>query len=192
MANETTLLTARLHLSAFAPDDAEDVFAYASLDEASRYMTFESHASLADSERFIERVSSAPDTQFDWAVREQGDDTVRGAIELTVRSPAEAEVHYALHPSLWGRGFATEGLRAVLNWAFRTYEDLERIVAPIVDVNERSVRVVEKSAMSFRSDYVEHWPKHGRDLRMVVWGVDRETWAAQEWATEDHRTESLR
>jgi RimJ/RimL family protein N-acetyltransferase len=49
-----TIQTARLILRPFVRGDAVDVFAYASNPNVSRYTTWQTHRTLADSEAFID------------------------------------------------------------------------------------------------------------------------------------------
>jgi RimJ/RimL family protein N-acetyltransferase len=59
----------------------------------------------------------------------------------------EIEVAYLLAPRAWGRGYATEGARALIEYGFREL-GLARIVALILSDNARSRRVAEKCAMN--------------------------------------------
>jgi RimJ/RimL family protein N-acetyltransferase len=57
------------------------------------------------------------------------------------------EIGWRLAPEFWGRGLATEGARAVLDYAFTGLASTE-IVAFTVPANQRSRRVMEKLAMT--------------------------------------------
>ena len=59
----------------------------------------------------------------------------------------EVEVAYELAPRAWGRGYATEAARALVEYGFGEI-GLARIVALIVPDNVRSRRVAEKCAMT--------------------------------------------
>jgi RimJ/RimL family protein N-acetyltransferase len=59
----------------------------------------------------------------------------------------DVEVAYELAPRAWGRGYATEAARALIDYGFGELR-LERIVALILADNTRSRRVAEKCAMS--------------------------------------------
>lgn len=56
------------------------------------------------------------------------------------------EVGWRLAAPYWGRGFATEGARAALRFAFQTLK-LPEVVAMVVPANRRSIRVMEKLGM---------------------------------------------
>ena len=55
-----------------------------------------------------------------------------------------AEIGYWLGEPFWGRGIATEALRAVTEYAFRTF-DICRLEAAVFEWNPASARVLEKA-----------------------------------------------
>ena len=85
-----------------------------------------------------------------WLVREQGSDRALGVVGLrradATHEPALAgtvEILAAFQSAVWGRGYATEALRAILDYAFGTL-NLAHLVA-VVDVpNEASHRVIAR------------------------------------------------
>ncbi|KGP64255.1 acetyltransferase [Legionella norrlandica] len=60
----------------------------------------------------------------------------------------EIKVGYLLHQKFWNRGYATEMLKALLNWA-RDHIDTDYIVAYADKHNLASFRVMEKSGMKY-------------------------------------------
>ena len=54
-------------------------------------------------------------------------------------------------PNSWGYGYATEAARAVRDYAFSEL-NLNRLVALIEPVNQRSIRVAEKLGMRYEKD----------------------------------------
>src|SRR4051794_15606468 len=112
-----TLTTDRLLLRPFTCADAADVFAYASNPNVSRYTTWQTHRSIADSEAFIGMVLGRPPDQHAWAILQRDDPVVIGAIEFGLKpDAAEAQIDYVLAESFWNRGLMTEAARAVLHY----------------------------------------------------------------------------
>lgn len=76
----------------------------------------------------------------------------------------EAELGYRLTQTQWGRGYASEGARAVIGDCF-ALQGLDRIWAKTMAVNERSRRVMEACGMThvrtFHLDWLE--PLEGAD-----------------------------
>jgi RimJ/RimL family protein N-acetyltransferase len=61
------------------------------------------------------------------------------------------EIGWRLAAEHWGRGYATEGARAALDFGFQRLS-LDEIVSYTVPDNVRSRRVMEKIGMTHRSD----------------------------------------
>ncbi|MCL4878137.1 MAG: GNAT family N-acetyltransferase [Anaerolineae bacterium] len=66
----------------------------------------------------------------------------------------QIEVIYAFKPSVWGRGYATEVVRAMLDYGRHTL-NLPRIVATIHPDNIASIHVAEKAGMIYEKDEVD-------------------------------------
>jgi RimJ/RimL family protein N-acetyltransferase len=85
------------------------------------------------------------------------------------------EVEWQLLPAFWGRGYATEGARAVIQWAFDDLR-LDRLIAITVPYHTASRRVMEKCGLTYQgtmtvTDRRLHIP------RDVVWyALDRASW----------------
>jgi RimJ/RimL family protein N-acetyltransferase len=67
------------------------------------------------------------------------------------------EIGWRLAADYWGRGFATEGARAVLDYAFRSLR-LDEVVAFTAQCNLRSRRVMERLGMTFTATDDFHHP----------------------------------
>jgi RimJ/RimL family protein N-acetyltransferase/predicted nucleotidyltransferase len=84
----------------------------------------------------------------------------------------ETEVGWVLHRAAWGRGYATEAARAVVNWGFRTFP-LPYITAMIRPDNGRSLAVARRLGLTaIRDDSV-----HG--IPVIVHAVARQSWGAE-------------
>ena len=76
----------------------------------------------------------------------RSDAAVIGEIGSSSDAPGSAQVGYSLVPSCWGRGYATEALRALLG-DLATRADVRRVVAETMVGHEASRRVMEKAGM---------------------------------------------
>jgi RimJ/RimL family protein N-acetyltransferase len=94
-------------------------------------------------------------------------------------TPRTLDVGYRLRRQVWGRGYATEGTRALIAKAF-TDLGAERVVADTMAVNTKSRRVMVKSGLRFvRLFHVAFEdPLPGTEHGEVEYAVDRETWSA--------------
>lgn len=89
-----------------------------------------------------------------WAVEESVSGAFVGRVGLVhhddwTASAHDAEIGWALSPTVWGRGYATEAARAVLDWA-RQRPDLQTIISITRPHNLRSRRVMEKLGLTYR------------------------------------------
>ncbi|HET8684107.1 MAG TPA: GNAT family N-acetyltransferase [Micromonosporaceae bacterium] len=67
------------------------------------------------------------------------------------------ELGYRLRRSAWGRGFATEGCRALISKGF-TELGVERVYAETMVVNVASWRVMEKAGLRHVRTFHQDWP----------------------------------
>jgi len=95
--------------------------------------------------------------------------------EITV-----ASLGYRLRASAWGRGYATEGARALVRRAF-TGLGVSQIVATTMTVNIRSRRVLEKAGLTYSGTVHLDWPDPlpGNDHGDVEYRLDRRDWAPE-------------
>ncbi len=88
-----------------------------------------------------------------------------------------AELGYRLFPAEWGRGFATEGARALVQRAF-TELQLDRVVATTMTVHIASRRVLEMAGLSLVRTFFAEWPTYieGAEHGDVEYAVTRQAW----------------
>ncbi len=87
-------------------------------------------------------------------------------------NPDEVDLGYRLHRRFWGRGYATEGSRALVQRGFREF-GVARVIALALVANRASIRVLEKIGMSAVSDYDEHRALY-HDKRAVKYALDKD------------------
>lgn len=67
---------------------------------------------------------------------------------------SEAEIIYALAPTAWGQGYASELCQAIVSWAW-AHSALEQILATLDPANLASQRVVEKCGFRHGGDHLD-------------------------------------
>ncbi|MGH7733573.1 MAG: GNAT family N-acetyltransferase, partial [Gemmatimonadales bacterium] len=85
------------------------------------------------------------------------------------------EIGWRLDPAVWGRGLATEGAAALLDYGFEQVGESE-ILSIYEPENRASGRVMEKVGMHFLRDTVH--PFSGRPLRILH--LRRADWEAHQ------------
>lgn len=116
-----------------------------------------------------------------WAAEEKAGGTWLGWFEfrpLAEDSPAAIELGYRLNKASWGRGYATEGARALIDKGFADHPGLERVTADTMAVNTGSRRVMEKSGLSFLRHFTGDWPDaiEGSEHGEVEYELTRADW----------------
>jgi RimJ/RimL family protein N-acetyltransferase len=98
------------------------------------------------------------------------------------------ELGYRLCKSAWGKGYATEGSRALISKGFTEF-GVQRVFAETMSVNIASRRVMEKSGMTLVRTFHAEWPVsiEGDEHGDVEYALRKMDWEQQEAA----RPESL-
>ncbi|MBA2618292.1 MAG: GNAT family N-acetyltransferase [Rubrobacter sp.] len=95
-----------------------------------------------------------------WAAIERSSGEFLGWFEFYPpdgRGPEEAELGYRLRRSAWGKGYATEGSRALIRKGFAEL-GVRRVVAETMAVNAASRRVMEKAGLTYVRIFHQQWP----------------------------------
>jgi RimJ/RimL family protein N-acetyltransferase len=99
---------------------------------------------------------------------------------LTDPRDDEPELGYRLRHSAWGRGYGTEGSRALIDSAFRDL-GARRVWAETMVVNVGSRRVMEKAGMRLVRTFHADWPERlpGDEHGDVEYEITRGEWERQ-------------
>jgi RimJ/RimL family protein N-acetyltransferase len=115
-----------------------------------------------------------------WAAIEKSSGEFVGWFHLRPAEGArstEPELGYRLRREVWGRGYATEGSKALVDKAF---SDLgaERVNASTMVVNPASRRVMEKAGLRYVRTFHADWPVKipGDEEGDVEYAIDRAQW----------------
>jgi len=123
LKNLPTLETDRLILRKIILGDAEAVFDYTSDPEVTRYVIWDTHRTIEDSETFLRSVAERYEN-------------------------ARAEMGYVLSRQYWGQGLMPEAVRAMIAFGFEKM-GLNRLEAHCITENTASARVMEKAGMLY-------------------------------------------
>lgn len=127
---------------------------------------------LADAEAWIASARrTTPETY--WAITVGG--SAVGGIGLELREDVyrrSAEIGFWLGETFWGRGIATEAVRAVTEHGFATF-DLCRIHAGVFEWNPASMRVLEKAGYGCEGRLVRSVTKDGRTMDEMLYAITR-------------------
>jgi RimJ/RimL family protein N-acetyltransferase len=92
-------------------------------------------------------------------------------------APDEVELGYRLRRTAWGKGYATEGSRALIDKGF-TELGVRRVFASAMVVNVASRRVMEKAGLQFVRVFHQPWPDRieGEEEGDVEYALLRSEW----------------
>jgi RimJ/RimL family protein N-acetyltransferase len=92
--------------------------------------------------------------------------------------PGEVELGYRLRKAAWGKGYATEGSRALIEKGFSAL-GVKRVVASTMVVNVASRRVLEKAGLKFVRIFHQEWPDkiEGDEQGDVEYALLQSDWA---------------
>ncbi|MEU2615719.1 GNAT family protein [Micromonospora sp. NPDC007271] len=171
--------TERLLLRQYRVDDVDALLAYYGDPLVARYVPWEPWSREHAAEQVAKRVHRLGITRIDSAlallVEHKGE--VVGDVVLwpTDETLSRGEVGWVFHPSMSGRGFATEAVRALIGVAFE-HCDMHRVIARLDARNEASARLCQRVGMvkeaHLRQDY---WMK-GEWADTLIYGLLAEQW----------------
>lgn len=152
-----SIVTRRLLLRKPVPGDVPAVASsYARDPEVTRYLTWLPDQSEVEVVAFIARAVAGWEkgTAFTWAITLKEDGRLIGMIDARVDAYM-INVGYVLGRGHWNNGYATEALRAILEWA-EGQHDVYRVWAVCAIENAASARVMEKAGM-VREGILRRW-----------------------------------
>lgn len=185
------LETDRLRLRQFTMDDADLLVELDADPEVMRYLTGGSPTppEMIRNEiipRLLKEYERYDDDYGLWAAVERATGEFLGWFAFRHhREPTRSdgtvrvgiELGYRLRRAVWGRGYATEGSRALVRRGF-TELGVERVYAETMTVNTRSRRVMEKVGLRYVRTFHLDWgdPIPGGDLGDVEYALTRSDW----------------
>ena len=140
--------TERLILRKPRMDDAPAVFAgWASRAEVTRFLTWHPHQDVTQTEALMKRSIDAwdGDAKFRYLLEIKENGLLAGMIELRME-PTRMSFGYTGAQDQWGKGYMTEAVRSVIEWAF-AQPTIHRVYATTDVENVPSRRVMEKAGM---------------------------------------------
>jgi RimJ/RimL family protein N-acetyltransferase len=172
----STLRTERLLLRQLREDDLDGYAAMCGDPKVMRYIGDGKTLSRAEAWRHLAMVLGHWQLRGYglWAVEEQASGRFVGRIGCwKPEGWPEFEVGWMLRPEFWGRGYATEGARAALRFAF---EELRQphVISLIHPDNTASIRVAERLGETLDAA-VDALELMGHQL--LVYRIKREEWA---------------
>ena len=177
--------TSRLVLRDFVEDDWYAAHQFSADPEVTQYIDFIKSDSEAQTQQWIRGMifhnQLQPRVSYNLAITQQTDQQLIGWIGIGQAHNNSAGDHsfgYALHRAYWGRGYATEALRAMLEIGF-TKLGARTIFGECDAANPASARVMEKAGLRFDACLEERDVETGRLDTTLRYTLKYTEWRAQ-------------
>ncbi len=155
------LKTQRLQLRPLQESDLPTFAAYRSDPEVARYQSWTPPYSLDQAVAFLEGMKCAepgmPGTWYQLAAELQGQPGIIGdcAFQVLPDDPHQAQIGYTFSRPFQKQGYATEAVRALLDFLFMEYR-LHRVTATCDAENGASVKLLERIGMRREGHFIEN------------------------------------
>lgn len=165
------LNTQRLHLRRMEISDSHSLFKIWSDPDVTNFMNISSFTDESQAKEMIELFEEL--AQDNKAIRfsmiELKSNKIIGTCGFNFIDfeNAKAEIGYDIAKAYWGKGFAPEGISALLKYAFETLE-LNRIEAKVEPANVNSIKVLQKLNFTFEGTLRQYEKSKGNfvDINM--------------------------
>lgn len=129
-------------------NDAQAIHEYASDEDVARFIGWNLMNTLNETREHIERMlkRESEGTHLYASIVQKSTQTVIGTAMIFNfdKEANQAEVGYVFHRSYWGRGYGTECVALITDFAFKSLK-LHKLHASVVDANIGSARILEKN-----------------------------------------------
>jgi len=145
-----TIETERLILRKILPDDAEMMYKWMSAPEVLKYEDWDTHTSADYTRGYISYITGdyKSDETYLWGIQ-LGEELIGHILGGNVLA-------YYLRKDCWSKGYATEAVKAVINYMF-TEIGINRIEAKHSIANGASGRVLYKAGMIYKGHVKEFY-----------------------------------
>ncbi len=168
--------TDRLVLTEITWDDLEDIHNLHSIFEVDEFNTVGIPKDIEETRQsvkpYIEAKEKDPQYKYTWSLKTISDNKFIGlaGISLTHDKFKIGEIFYKLLPAYWGKGYATEVSKKIIEIGFDTFK-LHRIQAGCAPENVKSIKVLEKSGMTREGRYRKILPIRGKWVDSYMYSI---------------------
>ena len=175
----TYLESERLILRRLAYSDLAPFLAYRNDPEVARYQDWESYTEREALDFIREMSSSEPGTPGEWfqfAIELKETSTLLGDCALKVEEDGrQAEVGFTLSREHQGKGYASEAISCLLDYAFGVL-GLHRIVAITDQENKSSFALLERLGMRREGHFIQNVWFKGRWANEYLYAMLADEW----------------
>ena len=160
MIDQWLFETARLRARPFTENDVEALVAYRKDPQVARYQSWSDYTIEQGRALVASMEPLRPGIPGEWyqiALQERENAELAGdlALKVDVSEPREAEIGFTLAPDQQGKGYATESVRGLLDYAFATL-GLHRVIAVTDALNVPSAALLDRVGMRREGHFIDN------------------------------------
>ena len=177
------LKTERLLVNALQLSDAAAIFGARNNPKINTFLPWKPKA-VEEVEEWIRKAAAIPpNTEGNWhllGIRLRESEILVGDIGIHFLPPhnQQAEIGYMVLEAHQGKGYASEAIKAVLNFLFGTYQK-HRVTAAVDPDNEASVRLLRRLGMRQEAHHLKSYWMDGRWTDDMIFAILQEEWEQQ-------------
>lgn len=152
--------TTRLRVRSFTHIDIKAFVAYRADPDVARYQSW-SDFSTKDGQELVDSMQGTepgvPGEWFQLALEDRSSGVLVGdlAFHVDAEEPREAEVGFTVAPDQQRKGYGTEALTGLLDWAFPSF-GLHRVIAVTDALNAPAAGLLESIGMRREAHFIEN------------------------------------
>lgn len=144
--------TKRFILRKFTKNDIDDLYEYASDNEVTQFLSWDTYKSIDMAVDYIEKIlrKYSKNEIAPWGIEWKENSKLIGSIDFVQydRKNFSAEIGYVLNRKYWNKGIMTEALKKIIKFGFDEM-NLMRIETRLDSMNIASERVMQKSGLKY-------------------------------------------
>lgn len=164
---------ANIYFKSLNTNDAEEIHKYASDEDVSRFIGWRLMHNLNETREFIEvMLNREPKGTHLYAsiVLKSTQAIIGTAMIFNFDEEAKhAEIGYVFHRDHWSKGYGTESVTLMNNFAFESL-NLHKLHARVVDANIGSIRVLEKNGFELEGRLKDYCFIEGKYYDELLFG----------------------
>lgn len=162
-----------IYFKALDTKDAQEIHSYASDKNVKKFIGWPLMKTLDETHNYIEemlRRESAGTHLYASVVLKETNEIIGTAMIFGFDHEAKhAEIGYVFHSKHWGKGYGTETVALMDNFAFNSL-NLRKLHARVVDANVGSARVLEKNGFELEGRLKDYYYIENSFHDMLMFG----------------------
>lgn len=184
------IITERLVIRRFTPDDIQDVLGFVSQPSVAKATSQRILATKEGVREYIDLQNSYQPFEenkvFELAIERKEDSKVMGFVGMIFEGGELGEMGWVLGEEYRGQGYATEAARALMDYGFRSL-GLHRIHADTSTNNTPAWKVMERLGMKREGMLRDAVWEEGKWVDRYVYGILIDEWSDLDRQGERHR-----